>query len=79
MTIKLRDTYYVALLGSVGCVLDSAALARFFADDIAARAGMFALDMDNPLVALPYLGRSALRGVRHFEALPISSGWQPKR
>jgi HD-GYP domain-containing protein (c-di-GMP phosphodiesterase class II)/DNA-binding CsgD family transcriptional regulator len=60
---QLRDTFYVALLGSVGCVLDTAALARFLNDDIAARAGMFALDMDNPLVALPYLSRSVARGL----------------
>ena len=59
---QLRDTYYVALLGSVGCVLDSAAMAKFVDDDIALRAGMFEVDMDNPLVALRYMGRSVAQG-----------------
>jgi HD-GYP domain-containing protein (c-di-GMP phosphodiesterase class II) len=59
---QLRDTYYVALLGSVGCVLDAAALARFLDDDIAVRAGMFSLDMANPLVALHYFARTVGRG-----------------
>jgi HD-GYP domain-containing protein (c-di-GMP phosphodiesterase class II)/DNA-binding CsgD family transcriptional regulator len=58
----LRDAYYVALLGSVGCVLDGAALARFVADDIVFRADMFELDMTKPMVALRYLARTVGRG-----------------
>lgn len=58
----LRDAYYVALLGSAGCVLDTAALAGFLEDDIAFRAGMFPLDMARPLVAMRYLGRTVGRG-----------------
>jgi HD-GYP domain-containing protein (c-di-GMP phosphodiesterase class II) len=59
---QLRDVYYVALLGSLGCVLDSAALAPFVDDDIAFRAAMFPLDMANPLVAMRYFGRAVGRG-----------------
>jgi HD-GYP domain-containing protein (c-di-GMP phosphodiesterase class II) len=59
---QLHDTYYVALLGSVGCVLNGAAMAKFLDDDIALRAGMFQVDMDNPFVALRYLGGSVAQG-----------------
>jgi HD-GYP domain-containing protein (c-di-GMP phosphodiesterase class II)/DNA-binding CsgD family transcriptional regulator len=59
---ELRDAYYVALLGSVGCVLDSAALASFVEDDITFRADMFTLDMADPLVAARYFGRTVGRG-----------------
>jgi len=59
---QLRDAYYVSLLGSAGCVLDTAAAARFVGDDIAFRGGMFSLDMANPLVAVRYLARTAGRG-----------------
>lgn len=46
----------------VGCVIDSAAMAKFVGDDIAFRANMFTLDMANPLVAARYLGRTVGRG-----------------
>jgi HD-GYP domain-containing protein (c-di-GMP phosphodiesterase class II) len=61
---QLRDAFYVALLGSVGCVLDSAAMAGFVEDDISFRADMFPLDMANPVVALRYFSRNVGRGDR---------------
>ena len=36
---ELSTAYYVALLGSVGCTIESAAFARFFRDDIALGGG----------------------------------------
>jgi HD-GYP domain-containing protein (c-di-GMP phosphodiesterase class II) len=59
---QLRDVYYVALLGSAGCVLDSAAMAGFVEDDIAFRADMFGLDLTNPVVAAKYFARTVGRG-----------------
>jgi HD-GYP domain-containing protein (c-di-GMP phosphodiesterase class II) len=59
---ELRDTYYVALLGSVGCVLDGAALAGFVEDEIAFRGDMFELDMAEPAVAAKYFSRTVGRG-----------------
>jgi len=59
---RLRDAFYVALLGSAGCVLDSAAMARFLEDDIAFRANMFPLDMASPMVAARYFGGTVVRG-----------------
>jgi len=59
---QLRDAYYVSLLGSAGCVLDSAALACFVEDDIAFRAAMFPLDLASPLVAIRYFTRNVGRG-----------------
>ena len=70
----LRDTFYVALLGSAGCVLDTAALAGFLEDDIAFRAGMFPLDMARPLVAMWYFGRNVGRGES-----PLAKGNQTGR
>jgi hypothetical protein len=55
---QMQDAYYVSMLGSAGCVLDTAAVACFLDDDIAFRGGMFSLDMANPLVAVRYLGRN---------------------
>jgi hypothetical protein len=54
----MQDACYVSMLGSTGCVLDTAAVACFLDDDIAFRGGMFSLDMANPLVAVRYLGRN---------------------
>jgi HD-GYP domain-containing protein (c-di-GMP phosphodiesterase class II) len=58
---QMRDGYYVSLIGSAGCVLDTAAVACFLDDDIAFRRGMFSLDMANPLVAVRYFGRNVGR------------------
>jgi HD-GYP domain-containing protein (c-di-GMP phosphodiesterase class II) len=59
---ELRDTFYVALLGSVGCVLDGAAMACYVQDEIAFRGEMFERDMANPLVALNFFARAVGRG-----------------
>lgn len=59
---QLRDSYFVALLGSVGCVIDVAAMAKFVQDDIAFRGDMFPLDMVNPVVATRYMARVVGRG-----------------
>jgi len=58
----LRDTFYVALLGSVGCVLDGAALACYLDDEISFRGDMFALEMTSPAVAARYFTRRVGRG-----------------
>ena len=45
----LSTIYYVALLGSVGCILDGAAFADFVPDEIAVREKMVTLDPSKPL------------------------------
>lgn len=61
---QLQDAYYVSLLGSAGCVVNTAAVARYLNDDITFRAGMFPLDMASPRVALQYFGRNVGAGQR---------------
>ena len=58
----VRDTFYVALLGSVACVLDASAMARFVGDEIVLRGEMFEHDLANPLTALRFFGRNVARG-----------------
>jgi HD-GYP domain-containing protein (c-di-GMP phosphodiesterase class II) len=58
----VRDTLYVALLGSIGCVLDGAAMACFVEDDIDFRGQMFEVDMAKPVVAMRFLARNVGAG-----------------
>lgn len=58
----IRDTFHVALLGSVACVLDAAAMSRFVGDEIALRGAMFEQDLARPLTALRFFGRNVARG-----------------
>lgn len=58
----IRDTFYVALLGSVACVLDAAAMSPFVGDEIALRGEMFGQDLANPLTALRFFSRHVARG-----------------
>lgn len=60
--VAVRDTLYVALLGSVACVLDAAAISRFVGDEIALRGEMFEKDLANPLTALRFFSRRVAHG-----------------
>jgi HD-GYP domain-containing protein (c-di-GMP phosphodiesterase class II) len=46
---ELSDTYYVALLGSVGCTIESALFAEYTTDDIAAASRTATVDFTNRL------------------------------
>ena len=58
----LSDAYYVALLGSVGCVLDGAAFAGFVKDEIAVREEMVTLDPSHSLQMVAFFLRHAGAG-----------------
>ncbi|MPZ49606.1 MAG: HD domain-containing protein [Dehalococcoidia bacterium] len=58
----LSDAYYVALLGSVGCVLDGSAFAGFVKDEIAVREEMAMLDPSQPLKVAAFFLRHAGAG-----------------
>jgi HD-GYP domain-containing protein (c-di-GMP phosphodiesterase class II) len=64
---ELSNTYYVALLGTVGCTLEGAALATFVKDEIAVGEQLLAMDPARPLEMAAFLlgkvgeGESPLR------------------
>ena len=58
----LNTTYYVALLGSVGCILDGAAFANFVPDEIAVREKMVTLDPSKPLKVVAFFATQAGAG-----------------
>lgn len=51
---ELHTSYYVALLGSLGCVINSAAVADYVRDEIRFRGEMFTLDVSNDLRMLAF-------------------------
>lgn len=57
----LSDTYYVALLGSVGCTIEGTVLARFAQDDIALSQRTATVDVTSPV-------EMAAFGLRNFGA-----------
>lgn len=75
----LSDAYYVALLGSVGCVLDGAVFSSFMPDEIAAREEMVRLDPSRSLQMAAFFLRHAgagdppLRRVSKFLSLSRQS------
>lgn len=52
---QLRDAYYVALLGSVGCTIETAALAAFCRDEIAVGEQLVLVDTTRPIRAAAFL------------------------
>ncbi len=58
----LNTTYYVALLGAVGCILDGAAFAGFVPDEIAVREKMVTLDPSKPLKVVAFFATQAGAG-----------------
>jgi len=56
---ELSDVYYVALLGSVGCVLDGAVFADFLKDEIAVREELLTLDPTDQLKKVTFFLRHA--------------------
>src|SRR5215207_7400377 len=55
---ELSTAYYVALLGTVGCTIEGAAMSAFFKDEIALGEQLAALDPTRPLgVAAFFLSR----------------------
>jgi HD-GYP domain-containing protein (c-di-GMP phosphodiesterase class II) len=58
----LSSAYYVALLGSVGCTLDGAALSGFVQDEIALYERMVTLDPSRPLEVAAFFLRNAGAG-----------------
>jgi hypothetical protein len=76
---ELSNAYYVALLGSVGCILDGAVLAEFVRDEIALREQMATLDPSNHLQVAAFFFRQAgagdppLRRLRKFMSLSRQS------
>ena len=58
----LSDAYYVALLGSVGCVLDGSVFAAFVKDEIAVREEMVTLDSSQSLRVAAFFLRRAGAG-----------------
>jgi HD-GYP domain-containing protein (c-di-GMP phosphodiesterase class II) len=55
---ELSDTYYVGLLGSVGCTIEGTLFARYTADDIAASARTATVDFTNPLAVTSFAVRT---------------------
>src|SRR5580765_5558548 len=49
---ELSTVYYVALLGGIGCVLNTAAIAGLVKDEITFRGDMFRVDLTRPLTAI---------------------------
>jgi len=58
----LRSVYYVALLGSVACVLNSAAFADCLRDEIEFRGRMFTIDVSRALPTMAYVASRAGEG-----------------
>ena len=58
----LSTTYYVALLGTVGCILDGAAFAEFLRDEIAVRERMVLLDPSKQFQVAAFFLRHAGSG-----------------
>src|SRR5688572_5557620 len=58
----LSTTYYVALLGSVGCILDGAAFSEFLKDEIAVREQMVLLDPSKQIQMAAFFLRHAGAG-----------------
>jgi HD-GYP domain-containing protein (c-di-GMP phosphodiesterase class II) len=58
----LSTTYYVALLGTVGCILDGAVFAEFVKDEIAVRERMVLLDPSKQLQVAAFFLRHAGAG-----------------
>lgn len=65
----LGTTYYVALLGSVGCVLDGAVFSEFVGDEIAIRAEMATLDQSKQLQVAGFFLRRVGAGDRPHQRL----------
>ena len=64
---ELRTAYYVALLGGLGCVVNTAAIAPFVQDEIRVRGEMFTEDLTRPLPTLLFLATRVGAG----ESLPV--------
>jgi HD-GYP domain-containing protein (c-di-GMP phosphodiesterase class II) len=58
----LSTSYYVALLGTVGCILDGAAFAEYVRDEIAVREQMVTLDPSKSLQVAAFFFRQAGAG-----------------
>lgn len=76
---ELSDAYYVALLGSVGCTIESTLFARYTADDIAASARTATVDFTSPIEVTVFAmrtfgaGQPPLRRVRSLVQAAVSS------
>lgn len=66
---ELSTSYYVALLGTVGCILDGAAFADLVKDEIAMRDQMVTLDPSKPLQVAAFFFRQAGAGDPPFRRL----------
>ena len=64
---ELSTAYYVALLGSVGCTIESAAFARFFRDDIALGEQIVLRDPTRPWQMAAFLLSRAGEGQAPFQ------------
>jgi HD-GYP domain-containing protein (c-di-GMP phosphodiesterase class II) len=79
---ELSDTYYVALLGSVGCTIETTLFADYTADDIAAAAGTATVDFTSPLSATAFAlrtfgaGQPPLRRVQSLVSAAMAGGGQ---
>src|SRR5687768_5778286 len=59
---ELSTSYYVALLGTVGCILDGAVFSAFVRDEIAVREKMVVLDPSKQLEVAAFFFRHAGAG-----------------
>jgi HD-GYP domain-containing protein (c-di-GMP phosphodiesterase class II) len=75
---ELSSVYYVALLGSVGCTIESAAFARFFRDDIAVGEQIVLRDPTRPADMATFLlsrageGKAPLQRARQMLSLALA-------
>ncbi|MGH2385046.1 MAG: HD domain-containing phosphohydrolase [Candidatus Limnocylindria bacterium] len=75
---ELSDTYYVALLGSVGCAIESALFADYTTDDIAAAARTATVDFTSRLSTTAFAlrtfgaGQPPLRRIRSLVSAAVA-------
>ncbi|MDP8971012.1 MAG: LuxR C-terminal-related transcriptional regulator [Actinomycetota bacterium] len=75
---ELSDTYYVSLLGTVGCTIESSLFARYTADDITASAKAATVDFTSPLSVTAFVlgtfgsGQPPLRRARSLATAALS-------
>ena len=67
---ELSTAYYVALLGGLGCIVNTAAIAPFFQDEIRVRGEMFTEDLTKVLPTIAFLSGRVGTG----ESLPNRLG-----
>src|SRR5258706_13146195 len=69
----LTETYWVSLLGMVGCIADSYELRQLFGDDIALRAGIYDMGPSGVAQMRSFLGRAG-SDAANLRSLRIKGG-----